>query len=67
MTATKKSQATTDLERKLADFMCYYNGERTHRALDGNPPVPSAAAVANIHSITWRSHCPCLYQPPSAA
>jgi putative transposase len=58
---------STDLERKLADFMRYYNGERTHRALAGSPPVPSATAVANIHSVTWRCHCRGLYQLPSAA
>jgi len=58
---------STDLERKLADFMRYYNRERAHRALGGNPPVPSARAVADIHAITWQSHCRGLYQLPSAA
>ena len=58
---------STDLERKLSDFMRYYNRERTHRALGGNRPVPSAMAVANIHSVTWQSHCRGLYQLPFAA
>jgi putative transposase len=58
---------STDLERKLSDFMRYYNRERTHRALGGNLPVPSARAIANIHSVTWRSHCRGRYQLPSAA
>lgn len=58
---------STDLERRLSDFMRYYNRERTHRALGGNPPVPSVTAVANIHSVTWQSHCRGLYQLPLAA
>jgi hypothetical protein len=58
---------STDLERKLSDFTYYYNRERTHRALGGKPPVPSAEAVANIHSVTWQSHCRGLYQLPFAA
>jgi transposase InsO family protein len=58
---------STDLERKLSDFMRYYNRERTHRALGGNPPVPSARAVADIRSVMWQSHCRGLYQLPFAA
>jgi transposase InsO family protein len=58
---------STDLERKLSDFMRYYNRERTHRALDGKPPVPSAKAVANIHSATWQRLCRGLYQLPFTA
>jgi transposase InsO family protein len=58
---------STDLERKLSDFMRYYNRERTHRALDGKPPVPSAKAVANIDSVTWQRLCRGLYQLPFAA
>jgi len=58
---------STDLERKLSDFTHYYNRERAHRALGGNPPVPSAKGIANIHSVTWQSHCRRLYQLPSAA
>jgi hypothetical protein len=58
---------STDLERKLSDFMRYYNRERTHRALGGKPPVPSARAVADIHSVTWQRLCRGLYQLPFAA
>jgi len=58
---------STDLERKLSDFMRYYNRERTHQALGGNTPVPSAKAVADILAITWQSHCRGLYQLPLAA
>ena len=58
---------SADLERKLADLMRYYNRERTHRAVGGKPPVPSVRATANIHSVTWQSHCRGLYQLPFAA
>jgi len=58
---------STDLERKLSDFVRYYNRERTHRALGGKPPVPSAKAVADIHSVTWQRLCRGLYQLPFAA
>jgi hypothetical protein len=58
---------STDLERKLSDFMRYYNRERTHRALGGKPPVPSAKAVADIRSVTWQRLCRGLYQLPFAA
>jgi putative transposase len=58
---------STDLERKLSDFMRYYNRERTHRALGGKPPVPSAKAVADIHSVTWQRLCRGLCQLPFAA
>jgi len=58
---------STDLQRKLSDFMRYYNLERTHRVLGGKPPVPSARAVASIHSATWRSHCRGLCHRPCAA
>ena len=58
---------STDLERKLSDFMRYYNRERTHRALGGKAPAPSARAVADIRSVTWQSHCRGLYQLPFAA
>ena len=46
------SWTSADLERKRSDFMRYHNRQRTHRALGGNPPVPSVRAVANIHSVT---------------
>lgn len=58
---------STDLERKLSDFTRYCSHERTHRALVGNRPVPSAKAVADIHSVTWQSHCRGFYQLPFAA
>jgi putative transposase len=58
---------STDLERKLSDFMRYYNRERTHQALGGKAPAPSARAVADIRSVMWQSHCRGLYQLPFAA
>lgn len=57
----------SDLEQKLTDFAHYYNCERTHRALGGNPPAPSSKGLANILSVTWQSHCRGLYQLPVAA
>jgi len=58
---------SADLERKLSDFMRYYNRERTHRALGGKPPMPSAKTIADIHSVTWQRLCRGLYQLPFAA
>ena len=51
----------TDLERKLSDFLRYYNHDRTHRALGGQTPLPSPRRLAHIGSFTWQSHCRGLY------
>jgi putative transposase len=56
-----------DLDRKLADYARYYNNERTHRALRGRTPLSGAKKLANIHSMSWRSHCHGLYQLPAVA
>lgn len=60
-------RTSTDLQRKLSDFARYYNHERTHRALGGKPPVPSARAAADNCSVMWPRHCRGLYQRPVAA
>jgi transposase InsO family protein len=56
-----------DLEMKLLDFQRYYNGHRTHAALDGCPPEPSGCARVKISSYRWQRHCRGLYQTPMAA
>ncbi len=52
--------------QKLSDFTRCYNRQRMHWALGGNPLLPSAKAVANIHSVTSQSHRRRLYRLPSA-
>jgi putative transposase len=59
-----------DLEMKLLDFQRYYNGHRTHAALDGRTPDPSVVgdcARATVSSYRWQVHCRGLYQTPMAA
>ena len=59
-----------DLERKLLDFQCFYNGHRTHAGLHGRTPEPSrpaGRARASVHSYRWQPHCRGLYQTPMAA
>jgi putative transposase len=59
-----------DLELKHLEFQRYYNGDRAHAALEGQPPEANPAArgaQARIHSYRWRSHCRGLYQTPIAA
>jgi len=58
---------STDLERKFLDFEDYYNRARTHRALAGRTPVPSAISTVATDAIIWRSHCRALYELPGAA
>ena len=42
---------TTDLEMKLTEFKDYYNGYRTHSALDGRTPVePAKSRCADLES-----------------
>jgi transposase InsO family protein len=58
---------STDLERKLNAFSDYYNKARTHRSLDGAPPIPSLRRRGTPHSIKWQRHCRGLYELPIAA
>ncbi len=60
-----------DLERKLCDFMDYYNRYRVYSSLHGSTPALSAATddrkVIDLNNYRWRSHCRGLYQTPIAA
>lgn len=63
-----------DLERKLADFQTYYNGQRAHAALDGRPPArrdqhgpAPRSASAGIAPYRWQAHCRGLFQLPVTA
>jgi putative transposase len=58
---------STDLERKLDAFSDYYNEARTHRSLDGAPPIPSRQTRGMPQSIKWQRHCRGLYELPIAA
>ncbi len=60
-----------DLERKLADFMIYYNHHRAHSSLDGETPAEFAGSAPKLHSsmksFRWQAHCRELYELPVAA
>ena len=60
-----------DLERKLADFVAYYNSARVHTGLDGHTPSGFASghpgARAEPNKVRWISHCRGLVQLPMAA
>ena len=59
-----------DLEAKLLDFQCYFNGHRTHAGLGGMTPEPRSgedSARASVSGYRWRVHCRGLYQTPIAA
>ena len=61
---------TVDLEMKLSDFQHYYNGHRTHAALEGRPPQPGthgSTPPIDFDSYRWRRHCRGLFQTPIAA
>jgi putative transposase len=58
----------TDLEEKLLSFKSYYNGYRTHKALEGlTPVVTQESKGAQLKSHRWQTHCRGLYQTPMAA
>jgi putative transposase len=60
----------TDLEMKLSEFQCYYNGYRVHARLDGSPPesIPNeGGGRASLRSYRWQLHCRGLYHTPMAA
>ena len=59
-----------DLDVKLRDFQCYFNGHRTHAGLGGLTPEPRTgedSARANVSTYRWQPHCRGLYQTPIAA
>jgi len=60
-----------DLERKLAEFRQYYNGDRVHQSLAGDTPAAingeSQLLRAKISNYSWKSHCNGLFQTPIAA
>ena len=50
---------TTDLATKLIDFQHYYNGHRTHAALEGRLPEPGVdgpTSPIGLDSYRWRRH-----------
>lgn len=58
-----------DLQCKLREFQDFYNRDRVHRALGGQPPESSSlkARVARLDDSRWKSSCRGLYQLPIAA
>jgi putative transposase len=60
----------TDLTRKLAAFVDYYNRDRAHAGVHGRTPAEAAGATAQIladfRSYGWKSCCGGLFQLPSA-
>ena len=60
-----------DLERKLTDFMDYYNCHRAHASLQGATPAISAEQderkIVELDHYRWKTHCRGLYQTPMAA
>lgn len=56
-----------DLKRKLESFKDYYNLARSHRSLDGKPPIPTPTLQTKPDAISWRSHCRGIYELPIAA
>ena len=59
---------TTDLEKKLREYQCYYNEGRTHSGRDGGAPVESRGGkVVDIKHFRWQRHCRGLFELPMAA
>ena len=60
-----------DLERKLDNYLAYYNQHHCHTGLAGATPAQRSGApaqpIANLESYTWRQHCNGLFQTPTAA
>jgi putative transposase len=60
-----------DLERKLEDFLHYYNQHRVHAALEGQTPaeVHGASPVkrGELAHFRWEKHCRGLVELPRAA
>jgi putative transposase len=57
-----------DLEAKPFAFKDYYNGHRTHAALNWKTPVEiTHARRVDFKTYRWQKHCRGLYQTPFAA
>jgi transposase InsO family protein len=60
-----------DLERKLGEFLVYYNEARSHASLHGYAPLTYArrntVSPADLNRVRWVSHCRGLVQLPVAA
>lgn len=60
-----------DIERKLHQFMDYYNRERTHTSLGGTTPDSKAGAsnpkALSLNQFRWNTRCRGLFQLPAAA
>src|SRR6516162_10067671 len=57
-----------DLKMKLVAFQDYYNGHRTHSALEGRTPIEAPESKrADLKCYRWQTHCRGLYQTPIAA
>ena len=60
-----------DLERKLAEFLVYYNAARSHASLEGRTPLTFVSGhtvtSADLSQVRWVSHCRNLVHLPVAA
>ena len=57
----------TDLQRKLNDFQRYYNTQRVHASLGGQPPASMIEGHAALQPYRWQRCCRGLYELPIAA
>ena len=59
---------TTDLENKLQNYQCYYNGYRTHSGRNGTTPISlGSGKVVDVNDYRWKKHCRGLVQLPVTA
>ena len=60
-----------DLERKLSEFVIYYNQYRVHSGIAGITPEECGGKykrpLLSLHQFQWMSHCQGLYKTPMAA
>jgi hypothetical protein len=60
-----------DLERKLSQFLIYYNGYRVHSGIDGVTPEERGGSnkppSLPLNKFCWISHCHGLFKTPVAA
>jgi len=60
-----------DLEKKLLEFIAYYDEHRVHSSLGGLTPVQMSTEAqplrVSIESYGWKKHCHGFYQTPVAA
>jgi hypothetical protein len=61
----------SDLERKLDEFLHYYNHHRVHSSINGDTPAQTAGIAftrkAALTDFRWQTYCRGLYQLPLAA